>query len=444
MKNTAFSIKWVNKAVRALCIFSLCASAVFFASKAEAYWLVYNQHLFPDSLQVGVVTFTDDYTSFPASGTFRAVKINLYRVGIVPDCALESPTAGVYVQTAVPAVKTTNIVPFSEIETFAKTFTVEFSENINFSAISYLTVGLASPCSLGGTNIFALGVDDGDDDLLTMALLAEGLDFVWSNYEENNNSNVADFEHWEVCLGFDADIFDPEEEYYINFLFNEGMDPAGGTTEDNSTLLFTGHELAQGTQDPGCVLIPKQNALDPNKLYSVLASVYNDSDEIIATSEILRFRTVAGDITFKMQPISKFVLDSEECKPTDFKLLSLDLGMATCKTIDFLFVPSSASTERITQTYDELTVAFPFAYVTDFKNAVEAQEEGSAELTTLALDLSETALPLGGAEGIEIFSAEKIEEFAGETNMTLLRSLMSGALWIALGFFMFHTVGRLH
>lgn len=187
-----------------------------------------------------------------------------------------------------------------------------------------------------------------------------------------------------------------------------------------------------------CWTSPK---VDDFVLGSALARVNLYLDDVPhSSSEILSFTVVAGakstypiDLGGAENPDLTF-----ECGDGNFLVIGL------CKAAVFLFVPGDGSTALANEAYTDLSGTFPFAYVTDVWEAVDGLEEGTASASSLTLDFENTALPLGGTEGIDIFSTETIEGYLGTGQLALFRGLMATAIWVGLGFYVFHRAGGLH
>lgn len=226
------------------------------------------------------------------------------------------------------------------------------------------------------------------------------------------------------------------------------VNPTGLTATDFSVSFQYGDTLSEFEDDhsmdemslPGtvnCNTIAKIDDLTPGTKVARV-NLYLDGVPF-ASSSILNFEVVAGEKT-------NYPVDlGGVSEPEIFECAEGNIIATTfCKAMVFLFVPGEGSTALITEAYADLSGTFPFAYVTDVTDSISNLEEGDGEAASLTIDMSETALPIGGEEGFDLFSEDRIGEYLGGGNLALFRGLMAGALWIGLGFYVFHRAGGLH
>lgn len=439
MKNTAFKTRGRVGTARFL-IPLLVLGAVFFVSEtAQAAYFQQGTSGDTDTDLVNATSPTTDFTYendlfLGNDGFVRRIILKLSAT-----CTPNTVAVALRDSSSQLAVSATTTLLSSGVHQF------DFDGEIEMQSVRYLDLLTDTGCSdltAYGVNGVGTGIYSGViKPYIQIQYEIQGVNFTWRNYEEYNNANMTDFDNWEICLSFDPEDIDPDSQYYVNMFFNEGMSAFGGTEEDNSTRLYTAEELT--TVQPrgaGCLIIPKQTALDPNKLYSAVAILYNDSDEIVSESSPIRFRTVSGDPTLFMQPLSKFILEEEiDCEPTDFRLVGIDFGFGVCKTLRFLFYPSEEILTDMSDKYDELQTKFPFAYVNEVVTAAEGIEEGT-ETTGITLTSAVGATSFS----INLLDKDEIETYAGSGVVDIFRSLTSVALYVMFGFFVFHQIKGLH
>jgi len=236
-----------------------------------------------------------------------------------------------------------------------------------------------------------------------------------------------DFNNWQVCSFFG--IASTVTQYKLKFFVSdENSSLISDNTEDSG-------ELYPATKNKVlCQTVKKTTTLLPGT-HVAEGFLYDQSDNPISQTGTISFTITAGDAT---EVPEKQVEDTSTSAPRCQE--SNALGNVICKVVAFLFYPSSDTLSGISDERDEILTKFPFAYVTDFNTAVSTVSTTSTDVPSYSIDLSTSSLPID----VPVFNEDKIREYAGDSNVTLFRGLMTGALWIGLGFFMFHTIKRLH
>lgn len=311
---------------------------------------------------------------------------------------------------------------------------------INLNSSRFYSINVASSSS-----IYIMGVDTNQsaDD-------PEGI----------LNTNIADVDY-DPYFYFEHDPFQNDDIYFADPPFREGaittdftywrycIDGTGASYGSASVVFRYGDSLTEFEDDFEAVDIPyfdgiechtitKGNALSTGAKAAVIDLYIDGVPE--AQSAVWHFTVIDGDTS--AYPIDLGGEDDPdltfECGDGNFLVIGL------CKAAVFLFVPGDGSTALANEAYTDLSGTFPFAYVTDVWEAVDGLEEGTASASSLTLDFENTALPLGGTEGIDIFSTETIEGYLGTGQLALFRGLMATAIWVGLGFYVFHRAGGLH
>jgi len=104
-------------------------------------------------------------------------------------------------------------------------------------------------------------------------------------------------------------------------------------------------------------------------------------------------------------------------------------GKAICKAFVFLFYPDM-SIDRFENVKEQMKEKAPFAYFYEVAESIDNINLTNDNMPVLTLNLNSTALNMGN---IEFFSANTVENLAGETNVSLFRSLMVTTLWVITG-----------
>jgi hypothetical protein len=117
----------------------------------------------------------------------------------------------------------------------------------------------------------------------------------------------------------------------------------------------------------------------------------------------------------------------------------LDVGGGISYSLCYLFIPNQKALNDFGGVYTQLQSKVPFAYFYDIKSDIEALGSSSDTFPSLTLNLSTTALPMN----VNIFSEDTVTQYAGSTNVSLFRTIMSGAIYILFGLMVWKTINNL-
>lgn len=238
-----------------------------------------------------------------------------------------------------------------------------------------------------------------------------------------------DFENWWVCVALPQPP-DPTG-YYFEVEYGDT------DTTDFTDSLFDNFGIipvslgSPSSANPECSLLQKSEDLVPGN-YQAQAILYDQDDTFVFETEIFNFTIIAGEQTITPDPLGGGSDVAQACNA-----VSNTVARETCRVLRLLFIPSE-NTVDFTETTDHMATKVPFAYFYEIKDDIQAMESEEGETPSLVIDMSESALPIGGEEGIELFSQEKIEELAGSESVDTFRALMVAGIWVVFTIAVYH------
>lgn len=117
----------------------------------------------------------------------------------------------------------------------------------------------------------------------------------------------------------------------------------------------------------------------------------------------------------------------------------LDVGGGISYSFCYLFVPSQTSVNQWANLRTLLSGKFPFAYFTDFSEAIDDISNPNGTSTpTFTYTASNTAI-----SGLNINLGTAVTNTVGSSNLNTIRSIIATALWFALGAYYFFRIKNL-
>lgn len=425
----------------------LLSAVVFILPNQVRAAEIFNQESQPDQLEIGSGRIDFQGTLLTGeTGKLSRITISLFTAE--EDC--EEPTVGW--QLAVNAVNLSgyhsdNALPLTNDMTFT------FDETFDIANIDYVTVipnGVHGDCTGSPPGYDTLVFYNGDstnpqadygqneDNTFDPYMIIEDnlskIEFV----SPDDNQIGTDFEKWVVSAT-------PDQEGLMRVQVNYGV----GNTTDFQDLSGYWYFTTLPTSFLLAWEIPKSEDLSPDT-YTAEACLIDENDTEIECTPEIEFEIKAGAKTENFittgNIISPFTAARNSCSDTFFAIPEvnlfgfdsiprIDFGKGLCKVATYLFVPTDTSMTYFNRVRTTFESKLPFSYFYDIQDAITTSlenEEGT--VPTLTINLEDTDLPLGGSEGIELFSSDTVQEFAGETNVELFRDLMTWALWLIFMF----------
>lgn len=263
-------------------------------------------------------------------------------------------------------------------------------------------------------------------------------------YPVDQSSIGGDFTNWQVYFSSGT--------YGVNA--NEIQVRYGSNSSTLSNMDIYGLYSSIVGNATSTYIFPK-NVMLFNNIYYAQAVLTDISNNVLAQSAIISFDTTGNQTIYNPVPTpsstypiynysynatstSQWAGQTWSCPVNLFGFSTLDI----CASVQYLFYNSSTldAMNSFQNLGSILRAKAPFAYFYSVINIYNSSFTGTAtnsqSMPALSLNLSDSALPMV----ITIFSSSTISKYAGSSAVSLFRTLIGYALWLAFAYFIYYEI----